>query len=88
MDYESIKAVEPDIEVTVRVGELEIAVIGCFQNKRNVWDVVFGIDDVARVGSLVTLFTLLTDTLPLATFNQIRTSGSSERSEMGSESSF
>lgn len=74
-DLASIKAVSPDIEVIVRIGELEIAVIGLFQNKRGVWDVIIGVDDVDRRESLATLFTTVATAIPSATFGYVRSTG-------------
>lgn len=75
MDVESIKAVEPDIEVVVRIGQYEIAVIGVFKNKPDVFDLVFGVDDSERVDQLQTLFSTLAAALPSASFSEVRTAG-------------
>lgn len=75
MDFESVKAVEPDIEVVVRSGEQEIAVIGVFQNKSDVWDLVVGVDSSERREQLVTLFTAITSAIQVATFAPVHSAG-------------
>lgn len=75
MDFEVVEAVEPDIEVVVRAGEQELAVIGLFQNKSDVWDLLIGVDDVERVEQIRSLFTAILAALPLASFSEVRTAG-------------
>lgn len=75
MDVESIKAVEPDIEVVVKSGQHEITVIGLFQNKSDVWDVVIGVDDVGRVDELRALFKTVDAALSSASFHAVRSTG-------------
>jgi hypothetical protein len=82
-DLASIEAVSPDIECVVSVGELEIAVIGLFQNKRDVWDILVGVDDVDRVEQLVAVFTAILVALPAATFGEVRSTGSPSEIQLG-----
>jgi len=75
VDNESVKAVEPDVEIVVRAGEHEIAVIGLFQNKSDTWDLLIGVDDGERLDQLLSLFTFVVAALPAATFGEVRTTG-------------
>lgn len=75
VNYESFAVVEPDIEVIVRSGEHEIAVVGIFQNKSNVWDLVLGVDDTDRIAALVDVFTFVASALPTASFHKVRSAG-------------
>lgn len=87
MINESFKAAEPDVEIVVRSGEQEIAVLGFFQNKSGVWDVIVGVDDRDRRDQLLALFSLATSALQIASFDALRTSGVSERLPLDDEPS-
>lgn len=78
MKDESLEAVEPDIEVIVRSGMQELAVIGVFQNKSDVWDMLIGVDDQERLDSLSTLFEVIVDALPIATFSKVHEPGGTQ----------
>ena len=75
MENESYALVEPDVEIVVRSGEHELAVIGLFQNKSDVWDILVGVDDTGRLDQLITLFDFVRAALPAATFGEVRASG-------------
>jgi len=75
VNNESVKAVEPDIEIVVRAGEHEIAVVGLFQNKSDTWDLLIGVDDGERLDQLLSLFTFVTTALPAATFGEVLVAG-------------
>jgi len=72
-DFESIKAVEPDIEIVVRVGEFETAVFGLFQNKLDVWDVVVGIDDAENRQGVMDALAIARGAMADANFQEVRT---------------
>lgn len=75
MAHESFEIAEPDIEIIVRSGEHELAVMGLFQNKRGVWDMVLGIDDTSRIDQLITLMDFISASLPVASFRTVRSAG-------------
>lgn len=75
MNVESLEAVEPDIEIIVRIGKHEIVVIGIFQNKSDVWDVVVGIDDIGNLDGAISALSLAIAALPSATFGVVRSTG-------------
>lgn len=77
-NFESFTLVEPDIEIVVRVGKQELAVIGVFQNKSNVWDILVGVDDTERVSQLSTLFEAVYLALPLANFTEVHGAGDTD----------
>jgi len=74
-DFESIKAVEPDIEIIVRVGDIETAVFGLFQNKLDVWDVVVGIDDAENRQGVMDVLAIARGAMADATFQEVRSTG-------------
>lgn len=74
-DLESIKAVEPDIEIIVRSGEHENAVFGLFENKQDVWDVVVGVDDAENRQGIMDVLEVARRALEVAAFQPIRTAG-------------
>lgn len=80
-----LELVEPDIEVIVRSGEQEIAIIGIFQNKSNVWDILVGVDEVDRANQLSSLFEAILLALPLASFTSARTAEFEQRSFLAEE---
>lgn len=77
-DLESIKAVEPDIEIVIRVGEQEVAVFGLFENKRDVWDVVVGVEDPDQRAGLMDALEIARSALEVATFQPTPSTGTPE----------
>lgn len=68
---EVLEAVEPDIEVTVTAGDQTIAVVGVFQNKSDVWDIIVGVDDRERRVQLEALFTTIASAMAIASFTEV-----------------
>lgn len=74
-DFESIEAVEPDIEIVVRCGEHETAVFGLFENKSDLWDVVVGIDDASNREAVMDALSIARGAMEVAHFYSLRTAG-------------
>jgi len=69
------EVVEPDIEIIVRTGDREIAIIGIFEAGPGNWDVVVGIDEAELRGSVQSALQLSIDAVSRAHFGAVRTLG-------------
>lgn len=78
MKHESHEVAEPDIEIIVRTGERELAVIGIFEAGLNNWDVIIGIDASELRGSVQAALQLGIDAVSRADFSPLRTLGDRE----------
>jgi len=85
-NFESIEAVEPDIEVVVRVGAHEIAVCGLFANKPGLFDVVVGIDDASSRQAVMDIFSIARSAVEAAAFSTLRTTDLARGGGVDSES--
>jgi len=75
MKREITQVAEPDIEIVIRVGEREIAIIGIFKGDATTWDVIVGIDEANARDSVHSALQLAIDAVSRAHFSPVRSLG-------------
>lgn len=69
---ESTSVLEPAIEVVIRTGAIEVAVIGIFPGENATWDVVVGISELGQREGVQGALELALNALSSATFGAVR----------------
>jgi len=66
---------DPDIEIVVRAGLREVAIIGIFAAGDTTWDVIVGIDEADTRASICSSLQLALDAVSRANFSPVRSVG-------------
>lgn len=75
MKNEINEVAEPDIEIVVRSGEREIAILGIFKADATTWDVVVGVDEADNREYIRDALQLGIDAISRAHFSAVRSLG-------------